>query len=535
MRPTPSSRLVTAAFLVFVFASLPISAQAPPLNTAEDFAVLAGSTVTNTGSTVITGELGVSPGSAIVGFPPGVVNPPATTHSNDGVAQQAQSDLTVAYTALAGLSCDDDLTGQDLGGMTLAPGVYCFSTSAQLTGTLTLDAGGDPDAEFIFQMGSTLTTASNAIVDVIDGGQDCNVYWQVGSSATLGTATAFAGNILALTSITLNTGSSVAGRLLARNGAVTLDSNGVAVCPACELITLAPTTLPNGTLSVAYGPEAITASGGTGSYTYTVVSGSLPTGLALSTGGSLTGTPTATGSFTFTVRAIDDEGCVGSRVYTIVINAAGCPDITLFPTTILAATAGTAYDSGTISATGGVEPYTFDWSGATPPGLSLTQTDPNEVEITGTPTQSGSFTFAIIATDADDCLGSQTYTLLVGCPVITVSPSTLRNGTLGAGYYAETIEASGGTAPYTFAVLPGTLPPGLTLSVGGVLSGTPTEEGTYTFTITATDDNGCEGGETYTITIAAATTIPALGWPGLMLLMLLITGVGVLAIRRFQL
>ena len=127
------------------------------------------------------------------------------------------------------------MTGQDLGGLTLTPGVYCFSSSAQLTGTLTLDAQGNPNAVFIFKIGSTLTTASNSSVVVINTGGNssiaCNVFWQVGSSATLGTGTSFAGNILALTSITLNTGANVSGRVLARNGAVTLDTNNVTVCP----------------------------------------------------------------------------------------------------------------------------------------------------------------------------------------------------------------------------------------------------------------------------------------------------------------
>ncbi len=207
------------------------AATAPSLGTAKSFAVLEGSTVTNTGPTVVRGNLGVWPGSAITGFPPGIVVPPGTIHAGDAVAQQAQNNVTTAYNNLAGQPCDVDLTGQDLGGKTLTPGVYCFpNTSAQLTGTLTLNAQGNPDAVFIFQIGSTLTTASNSSVLVINGGSACNVYWQVGSSATLGTATAFKGNILALTSITLNTRADILpGRALARNGAVTMDDNRVSI------------------------------------------------------------------------------------------------------------------------------------------------------------------------------------------------------------------------------------------------------------------------------------------------------------------
>ena len=201
------------------------------LGTAGNFGVLAGSTVTNTGPSVIAGgHVGVSPGAAITGFPPGTVTPPFTIHAADAVAAQAQSDLTIAYNAAAALAPTQNLTGQDLGGLTLVPGVYFFSTSAQLTGTLTLDFQGNPEAQFVFQIGSTLTTASNSSVAFLQfaAGVGCNVFWQVGSSATLGTSTEFRGHILALASITMNTGASIqGGSALARNGAVTLDNNNI--------------------------------------------------------------------------------------------------------------------------------------------------------------------------------------------------------------------------------------------------------------------------------------------------------------------
>jgi hypothetical protein len=207
----------------------------PSLGTAENFAVLAGSTATNTGSTIVAGDLGVWPGTEVIGFPPGIVN--GTIHPADAVAQQAQSDVTVAYNDLAGRPCNVDLTDTDLGGLSLTEGVYCFSSSAQLTGQLVLDAEGNADALFIFQIGSTLTTASNATVSVINNGAECNVYWQVGSSGTLGTSTAFVGNILALSSITLNTGADLSGRSLARNGAVTMDSNDISAADCTETPT----------------------------------------------------------------------------------------------------------------------------------------------------------------------------------------------------------------------------------------------------------------------------------------------------------
>ena len=220
-----------AAFLLLAVCS-PNSAwaqTAPPMGTAQSFAVLGGTTVTNTGATSVTGDVGVSPGSAITGFPPGVVS--GTVHAGDATAAQAQLDAAAAYDVLVAEFCPaaNDLTGQDLGGLTLMPGVYCFSSSAQLTGTLTLNAAGDPDGVFVFLIGSTLTTATNSAV-VASGGSPCNVFFQVGSSATLGTGTAFSGNIFAQASITLTTGASVSGGSYALNGAVTTDTNSATAC-----------------------------------------------------------------------------------------------------------------------------------------------------------------------------------------------------------------------------------------------------------------------------------------------------------------
>jgi len=224
------SASLTFALVLLVFASMPAAAQVTLGSTVGSFGVLGGSTVTNTGSTIVNGNLGVSPGSAATGFPPGVVVG-GTVHSNDATAIQAQNELTTAYNTVAGTPCTVDLTGQNLGGLTLTPGTYCFTSSAQLTGTLTLNALGNPAAQFLFKIGSTLTTAGTSSVVLINGATSCNVFWQVGSSATLGTNTTFAGNIMAQASITVNTGATLNGRALARTGAVTLDSNPVNVPP----------------------------------------------------------------------------------------------------------------------------------------------------------------------------------------------------------------------------------------------------------------------------------------------------------------
>jgi hypothetical protein len=206
-------------------------AVAPPLGAAGSYAVVASSTVTNTGPTIVNGDLGVSPGNAVVGFPPGIVT--GTINAGNAAALAAQNSVTTAFNALSSQACDLNLTGTDLGGLTLTPGTYCFSSSAQLTGTLTLDGLGNPGSVWVFQIGSSLTTASNSSVGFINGGQPCGVFWRVGSSATLGTTTGFAGNILALASITLNTGATNAGGVFARTGAVTMDSNVVSVVGSC--------------------------------------------------------------------------------------------------------------------------------------------------------------------------------------------------------------------------------------------------------------------------------------------------------------
>jgi Ice-binding-like/Bacterial Ig domain len=234
---------ILLAVTLFLAAALASTAQAAsvPLGTADSFAVLAGSTVTNTGPSVISGDLGLSPGTAVTGFPPGTVNA-GTIHAADSVALQAQSDLTTAYTDAAGASSTATISA-DLAGRTLTPGVYTSASSLGLSGTLTLDAQGNPNAVFVFQAGSTLTAGSGSRVLLTGGAQACNVFWQVGSSATIGTSSTFVGNILALTSISMTTGATLDGRALARNGAVTLDTNTITKA-TCATPTTPPTTTP---------------------------------------------------------------------------------------------------------------------------------------------------------------------------------------------------------------------------------------------------------------------------------------------------
>jgi type VI secretion system secreted protein VgrG len=236
------------------------AAEAPVgLGTAASFAVLGGQTVTNTNPSVISGDVGVSPGSAITGFPPGIVIN-GVFHATDPVAGQAQSDLTTAYNDAAGRATTAALP-PDAGGLTLVSGVYTASSTLGLTGTLTLDAQGDPNAVFIFQVGSGLTTASFSTVSLINGASPCNVYWQIGSSATLATNSVFVGTVMALTSISANTSATIQGRLLARNGSVTLNNNTI-TRPNCAPPTTT-TTFPGGSTTVpGGGPTTSMPSGG---------------------------------------------------------------------------------------------------------------------------------------------------------------------------------------------------------------------------------------------------------------------------------
>lgn len=245
---TNSLRLgfVPGLFLAFAaLASFTSHAQAQSLGSAETFGVLGATTVTNTGASQIIGSVGVSPGSAITGFPPGIVSGGAL-HASDATAIQAHADLATAYTEFSGLAFPtvNNLTGQDLGGLTLTPGVYHFDTSATLGGILTLDAQNDPNARFVIQIGTTLITSSSSSVVLIHQADARNVYFQAGSAVTLGSGSSFTGNLLAGTSITAVGGATLTGRLLALTGAVTLDTNLV-TSPGLSDPT--PTPSPAGT------------------------------------------------------------------------------------------------------------------------------------------------------------------------------------------------------------------------------------------------------------------------------------------------
>ncbi len=229
--------LTVGAF--FLFNSAADEQQQPAPSTALTFAVLAGSTVRNTGESVVNGDLGgAKTGHAITGFPPGVVN--GAQHPGDAIALQARADLTTAYFEAANRSPGSELP-PEVGGMTLTPEVYEQSTDLAVTGTLTLDGQNDPNALFIFQT-TTLFTAPNSVISLINGAQACNVFWQVGNTVNVSPATTFVGSILATSTITLQAGATVDGRVLARNGEVVMDTNTVTM-PSCS--STPPTGIPS--------------------------------------------------------------------------------------------------------------------------------------------------------------------------------------------------------------------------------------------------------------------------------------------------
>lgn len=256
--------IISVGFVVLIKAASSVD-----LGTADDFALLAGSTITNTGDSVINGDLGLSPGTSVTGFPPGTLN--GTQHVANTTADGAKTDLVTAYNDAAGQTPVTTVP-TELGGTTKTAGIYKSTAGTfGITGTLTLDAEGDVDAVFIFKTASTLITANDSIIVLTNGAQACNVFWQVGSSATLGKNSTFKGTILALTSATLTTGADVEGRVLARNGAVTLDTNTVTVAtcaiPPTPELPATPTDTPP-LINITKIPTPLTLPGGAGPVTY---------------------------------------------------------------------------------------------------------------------------------------------------------------------------------------------------------------------------------------------------------------------------
>jgi hypothetical protein len=321
-------KITLLLYLTFGCSLQGIPGQLPvALGSAGTFSVLASSTVTNTGPTVVTGDVGVSPGTAVTGFPPGMVVGGAI-HTADGPAGSAQIDLTTAYNDAAGRTTPSSVSG-DLGGLTLPPGLYKSTSFLNLTGILKLDGQGNTNSVFIFQIASALTTFSGSQVILLNGAQAANVFWQVGSSATLGTNSIFNGTILAQASVTLTTGAALNGRALARTGAVTLDTNTIGNPgppttggPPSTLTVACP--LSAAQAGVAYSSVLI-ATGGTPPYTFSIT-GSLPSGLILTPStGAISGTPSVLGATPFVAAAIDSISGSATKSCSITTTVAPPP------------------------------------------------------------------------------------------------------------------------------------------------------------------------------------------------------------------
>ncbi|MCU1413893.1 MAG: Sortase [Microbacteriaceae bacterium] len=303
-----------------------------PINlaTATSYGVVAATAISNTGPTTIAGDIGLSPGASSSYTGQASVTQPGGTvvHTADAQSLQAQADLGNAYTVAASLT--PTLSGQnELGGLSLTPGVYTSGNSLQVTGQLVLDGAGDPNAVWVFQAGSTLTTATNSSVLLTNGASACNVFWQVGSSATIGVGSQFVGSVMALTSVSALTNATVAGRLLAENGAVTLDTNTITVPTGCASASgtvvstsasLAGTALPRAVVSRAFSTTIPVS--GSPTPVVTLVSGTLPTGLSLSSNGRISGTPTRTQSTSFTVSASNGVGPASLATYILSVDSA---------------------------------------------------------------------------------------------------------------------------------------------------------------------------------------------------------------------
>jgi hypothetical protein len=383
-----SSKCLIAIGLLCIARTVLAQQPPPSLRTAASFAVLA-STVTSSGATVVTGNLG---GNAIHGFPPGHVLL-GTTLSNGDIATPSH-DAAAVYDDLRLRSCEHSLEGD-----TLPQGVYCSADPFTLEGTLTLDANHDPNAFWILQLPTGLTTAPDSAVRVINGGFEGNVFWQIEGKAVLGDGTVFIGNVLASKGITMGAGATLSGRALVLDGAATLSGNNVSLC--CHNITIRSPIVTDATEALPFN-ESFTQEGAITPASFTLGSGVLPHGLTLHTDGTLSGTPTEMGTFTITVRATDATNCIGiGSTYVLTV---GCPLITISPETLPPPRDEVPY-SEILTVSGGTPPYTFEvTSGRLPAGLTLTPGPALTATISGTPAFTEPFVATITVTDAAGCV-----------------------------------------------------------------------------------------------------------------------------------
>jgi len=469
----PSKSLIAIGLLC---AARQVLAQPPPpaFGPAASFAVLA-STVTSSGLTVVTGNLG---GNTITGFPPGTVMLGTTLRHGD-IAEPLR-DAAAVYEDLRTRTCDHALPSDDL----VPKHVYCSSAAPfTVDGTLTLDAHGDANAFWIFQLGNGLTVAPKSAVRVINGGWEGNVFWQVNGQAVIGDGTAFIGNILASKGITFSPGASLSGRALVLGGAATLSGNNVSLC--CKLIEVSNPANNTAVANVEFS-ATFAQTGATAPFTFALASGTLPVGLHLTESGTLFGTTLELGRFPITVRVTDATHCTGTSA-TYVLHVV-CAPITITNPEKDHGIVGVDFEA-MFRQTGATEDVFFTASNL-PNGLTIEKNG----RLHGVPTQMGVFSIVVAVTGANGCsfVSPIIYKLTIDCQAITVTVPTNTIGTAGV-RFSEQFGQLGAIGKATYTLASGTLPSALTLSVDGLLSGTTNQTGRFPITVMVTDDNCCTG------------------------------------------
>ncbi|MBE2286008.1 MAG: putative Ig domain-containing protein, partial [Prosthecobacter sp.] len=378
---------------------------------------------------------------------------------------------------------------------TVAPGTYTFRVKA----TDTQGCSGSRDCSILFDcplISITPTTLPQATTTVAysqqltASGGSAPYTWSLEagslpSGITLSSAGLISGTTTAVGSFNFTA------QVRDLNGC--LKQQPLSLGVNCAAITITPASLPTATVGTAYSQQ-LTATGGVGTKTWSLKSGAFPTGMSISPSGLISGTPTsAANNYSVTIEAMDQNNCPGTITYVLTLQ---CPTITLSPTTVPGGTVGAAY-STTLTASGGNAPYTWTIpTGSAPSGLSLSSAG----VLSGTPTVSGSSSFSVQARDVYGCLSTASISITVTCPTLSLSPSSLPSGYRGVAY-SQTISSSAGVGPYSYSLLTGSLPPGVTLSTSGVISGTPTATGSYSFTVRSVDSATCSGTRDYVIVI----------------------------------
>lgn len=463
-------------------------------------------TVTATGNGTCTGSQSYS---IVIGCPTVTVSPATIPTMTVGTAITPQ---TYTQTGAVGT-----VTWSATG---LPAGVTINPTTGQLTGTptaagtfnITITATGNGPCSGSQVFNNTVVSCPTITVNPASlpamtvGTPFSQSLSQTGGTGTL-TWAVTAGTIPAGLTLNTTTGAITGTPTTSGSYCFTVTVTGTGPCSGsrqycgtvnCPPITINPGTIASNIVVGSTYSQQFTQTGGTGTFNWTS-SGNIPTGLTLSGTGLLSGTPTTNGSYTFTITATNTtSGCTASQSYTVTV---GCDPVVITPSTMPNVQVNTPYNQ-TVSQTGNFGTWTYTvTSGTIPTGLTF-----NNGAITGTTTQAGTYTFTVTGVSQYGCTGSQSYTIVVGCPTIALTPGTVPNAPIGQAYN-QPLTVTGSTNTFTFAVSSGMLPTGITLSTGGVLSGTPTVAGSYTFTVTATDNFGCSTSTTYTIVVACPTIV----------------------------